>query len=262
MKKPVLFLAIIQILVFSSCSRMDLAGVTATKCQEAPEWYSSVTVDGAITVEVSMEEDVIEIVSDANVLPYVNVHEQRGALIVEYDDGARFSGRYETIVRIPASREIQSVRLMNSAVFRMDAPVRTGYPLRFEAGSWSQFDFASISADNVEISLSDASVFLAGMVSVNNADISCCDRSEVMMDGVIQSCNAFLEDGSSLSPLTDTYVDRFELEIDCFYGNLSDSSSASFHSDGSISGTLRDRSRIDYTGVAQNTVTELEGSEY
>ena len=264
MRKPVFLFSIIAFLslFISSCSRMDLAGVSATKCQDITEWYNSIVVDGNIIVEQSGDEGMIEIATDANVLPYVEAYVRSGTLVVEYDDGARFSGRFETHVRIPSSARVQSIRLMNAAEFRTGQLVEANL-LSLEASSASFFNFAGISADEIKLNLGDASLFMADRVDASTAVLTLCDASAAMMDGTVMRCRAVMEDASSLSPRTESYVDHYALEIVDFEGNLSDASSASFHSNGSISGFITDGSSIFYTSDIEivQSVTVTDGSE-
>ena len=109
---------------FAGCSRLELAGVSASVYDDLTEWYSSVVVNGYMTVESSSSYDKVEITSDANVLPYVSLSVRDGVLVIEYDENMRVSsGHYETVVRIPACADVQSVRLRSGAGFISGAAI-------------------------------------------------------------------------------------------------------------------------------------------
>lgn len=253
MKKP-LFFAFLALIFSAGCSRLELAGVSATRYQDAPGSYSSVVVDGNIRLEYSPAMEMIEIVTDANVLPYVDVKVQSGTLTLDYRDGARFSsGAYETIVRIPLNADLQTLRIMNGA--RCDAgDIKAGTSrLRFDAESGSAFEISSISADDVSVNLGGGSSFKAGTVTASIMSMNLSDGSYAGMDGTISYADVIMEDGSTITHLTGSDA----LVIDRFNGSLSDGSMASFYSDGIITGTIRDGSSIINTGNAVMNVVKL-----
>ena len=103
------------------------------------------------------------------------------------------------------------------------------------------------------LNLSGGSSFAAGPVSVTNFSMNFADGSLASVDGDIEYCEAMMEDGSCLKAGTDAS----SLSIFRFNGNLSDGSSASFHSDGFVSGTLSDGSSVIASGNAEVDIREL-----
>lgn len=260
MKKPV-FMFFAAIVLSAACSKIELAGVSATKCQNISGNYSSIVVDGNIVVEVSSSCEMAEITSDANILPYVDVYTDNGTLYIEYGNGARFSsGRFETVVRIPENTDVQGIRLLNSAYYRNDGIMKSAYYMKLEADSGSGFDMAGLIAKDVILNLQNSSLFSAGYVSLTDATFNISGGSKAEMDGIIGYCDAFMSGFSTLAYKTDTYVDNYALTIDQFNAQMSDASSAYFHSDGYLSGTLTGGSSIVFTGMAQNYASMLDSS--
>lgn len=258
MKRPVFLFSIVLIFsLLAGCSKMNVAGVTAAIYQEVPEGYGSLAVNDGITVEVSADNDMVEIVSDTNVLPYVEVYVQGGVLTIEYEAGVRFSGSYQTIVRIPHSRSMTSVKLRSGSVFASDVIMESDSRLGFDGTAGSRFDISGIAANDMQLSLADGSAFLSGDVDVNNLSLSLTDGSYAAMDGHIAYCNAIMEDGAYLSPRTSSYFEKPSLTVDRFNGNLSDGSKASFYSDGLLTGTLRDGSSVQCDGNAKHDLVIL-----
>ena len=173
MKRPVfLFSIVLMVSLLAGCSKMNVAGVTAAIYQEVPEGYGTVAVNDGITVEVSDDNDMVEIVSDTNVLPYVEVYVQGGTLTIEYEAGVRFSGSYQTIVRIPHSRSMTSVKLRSGSVFasdvimesdsRMDGHIAYCHAIMEDGASLSPrtssyFEKPSLTVDRFNGNLSDGS---------------------------------------------------------------------------------------------------------
>lgn len=254
MRKLVFYMFASLAVAFAGCSRLELAGVSASVYDDLTEWYSSVVVNGYMTVESSSSYDKVEITSDANVLPYVSLSVRDGVLVIEYDENMRVSsGHYETVVRIPACADVQSVRLRSGAGFISEDGFGSSSTLRFDAGSGSRFVLGGIDAQDVMLNLSGGSSFAAGPVSVTNFSMNFADGSLASVDGDIEYCEAMMEDGSCLKAGTDA----FSLSIFRFKGNLSDGSSASFHSDGFVSGTLSDGSSVIASGNAEVDIREL-----
>lgn len=256
MKKP-FFCMLLCLAVSAGCSKLELAGVSASRYQDLTEHYSSVMAEGNITLETSSSYDKVEITSDANVLPYVRVSVRNDALVIGYEENIRISsGHYETVVRIPADMEVRSVRIRSGAGFRSDGCLCTSSSVRFDAGSGSRFVLGGIEASDVLLNLVEGSSFVAGPVSVQNFSMNLTDGSAASMDGYIGYCDAILEDGSRLVPRTGPSADTGMLSIFRFNGTLSDGSSAVFYSDGLLTGSLSDGSSVIASGHADNALVE------
>ena len=241
-------------LMAAGCSGTEVAGVSETVFMEVPGSYSSIEVNGKITVSVSPSYDEIEITSDVNVLPHIEIYLRGGALVVEYADGEYFSGSYETVVKIPENRDVNSVSLSNYAVFSMAELDRESWfdydTYYFTADTRSEFHFTEFLVPSVTMQLENSSVFYAGNARIEDADLTLLSSSELMMDGQVQECYATISDYSELYPATDSYTGPFYLQINDFTGNISGSSDVCFHSDGRISGALSGRSELIYSGNA------------
>lgn len=255
------FLLPLLLLVIESCSKIELAGVSAVKYLNLDGRYSSIVVSGPMQVETSESYDMVEVTSDANVLPYVQVHVMDNTLFIEYEDGIRLPSRgFVTEVRLPYVKGVASVRISDAAEYTSSVRVVSSFPLMIEAESASDIRFDGLSASNLILNMSDASTFVCGSVFVEEASVNLSDASTAEMDGVIWTCSANLEDASELAGMTRIYLGEYTLDIHQLYVNMSDASSASFHSDGTMSGTLRDGSCIRYTGSAASGLKLFDGS--
>lgn len=260
--KNLFFLAAVAVLVMSGCSRMELAGVSASKYQEIGERFSAVEVEGRIVVEMSGTDRMIGITADANILPYVEVYVRNNTLFVGYDDSVILpSGNYETLVTIPSSGDLKIIRAYSSAVFRTDMQLESLSPVSLSADSWSRLEFSGISVNELILNLSANSDFTADMVSVSDASFTLTGSSSASMNGVIKTCRLMASDFSSLSPLLLDYGSDYMLEIYDFNCTMNSSSEAWIHSDGYISGSLSSRSRLYYTGSALPSVIADDNSD-
>ena len=146
-------------LMAAGCSKTGLAGVSETVYMDVPGSYSAIEVNGLITVYVSPSYDGIEITSDANILPYVDIYIRGGSLVIEYDDGTYFSGNYETVVKIPDNMDVTEVSLSNYAAFSMtelDRESDYGYgTYYFTADMGSEFHFTEFLVPSVNLASPD-----------------------------------------------------------------------------------------------------------
>ena len=260
--KSLLTIAVLAVL--AGCSKIELAGVSATKYLNVPDDCSMIFVHGQISVHLSASSDVMELVSDANVLPYVNVRKEGNTLVFEYEDGAKLpSSPFVTEIVIPVPAELDVVRVLDGAGFTADCDISVPGSLKLEGLSGSSFRFGGLSTPSLVLNLSGGSGFMSGNVEVESMSLNLSENSDVTMDGSVAECSATMNDSSDLAPATSGAADgEFSLSIPDFRCSLSNSCSASFHSDGTISGTLKNRCSISYTGGAAHDMLKLlDGSE-
>lgn len=242
------FLAImLALLVSGGCSKIQLAGVSTTKYLNVPGDYSGIVVDGAMTVEVSSSCDMMEITSDSNVLPYIDIRIVDKSLVIGYEKGAKFSsGNFSTTIRLPYSTAIGSVSISGMSLYRCMEDTALSSKLRLEARDMSSFEFGSLSASSLALTLHGASSFVASALDVPESSLNFTEASSATVSGSMLKCDAVLSGASVLYPGSGSS----SLSVDRFSSTLSGASSARFHSDGVISGTLRDASVIYYSGSA------------
>ncbi len=252
---------LLALLFSAGCSKIQLAGVSATRYQNVTGNYSGIVVRGAMTVEMSPEYDMVEISSDSNVLPYIEVRIVDNSLVIGYKEDARFSsGNFDTCIRLPYSASVESVSISDMSSFRCAGDVSLSSRLRLEAQDMSSFEFGRVTSPSFILTLRDASSFRASDVDFQESSLNFSDASSAMMSGRIERCDAVLSDASSLSSAPGD-PDRM-LTIGSFSCTLSDASYAGFHSDGVITGTLMDASTICYSGSAVcGSVNRFDGAQ-
>ena len=245
--KNLFIMAVSAAILSVACSKLETAGVTSTKYVNVPGNYSGIIVEGDMAVEVSADNEMVEITSDSNVLPYIEIGIDDGNLVIKYEDGVHFSGRYETVIGLPLIYGVNDIRLSGAATYRQ-AEAEYRLPVRFDADYSSVFDFGTLRASEMILNLRNSSAFYADMAYVEDAVMTVSDFSGVYMDGHLEKCDADLANSCEL--LSRSRYRNNDLEISEFHGYLNDWSTAEFYSDGYLSGSLYGNSKICLYGGA------------
>ena len=256
--KNLFFIAAAAAILSISCSKLDVAGVSSTKYVNLPGNYTSRVVAGPMTVEVSSAYDMVKVTSDSNVLPYIEIYTEGNDLVIKYEDGVYFSGRYETVIGLPFRQGVNRISLNGSSTYRHLEHVTYQSPVSLDVKGASEMAFGSITAENIFLSLADASAFAANMSAIDYLDVNASGASGIWIDGGIKECHATLEDASILSRLTESKNDA--LRINDFQCYLYDSSYACLWSNGFVSGALYDSSSLTLSGNADFNSVICDGN--
>ena len=239
MKNLFLHIIALSVISLSGCSKIDLAGVYATKYRDVPAAFSGIEIHGSMDVAMSDEVSAAEITADSNVLPYIEIEVKDNVLHIRYSENAKFSSDVlGTVITVPCSGNLSSIRISDGAFLNVGCRLDRSVKIESRSGSGLYCD--RISSDDLTLSLYDGSSFSAGHVGISSASLVMTGGASVRMDGTISYCKAIFEDGSSLGPK----YDEAGLQIGDFDCNMRDGSSAVFASDGTISGIMRDGSSI------------------
>ena len=241
--------------LFSSCAKISISGIKDTKLMEVSSSFSAIEVEGAIEVEFT-DDHLVEIESDVNLLPYVEVYVSDEVLHVKYKDGVRIGdGYYSTYVGIPYVSNISSVTLSGASVFESDYPL-AAVDFTLNASGASEMD-AEVIAEKGTFNLSGASAVKGRYIIADKLYVLASGASKVMAQVLVSKCVAELSGASRISGTDNGSIgnETFNFNVGNFSGSLSGASGAFLTcSDGKISGTLSGASYIFYKG---NAVVEI-----
>lgn len=230
--------AVVATAIASSCSKMDLAGITDRLDVDIPMIFEKIDVEDAIIVVFSPETDMVRVESDVNVLPYVEVYMKGKVLKIGYDRGLRPKDwHFKTVVTVPYKEDISSVLLSGASTFE---------------------SLSKISRESFSLDLSGASSFRSELAISGKLNIKASGASEAHMSGHAKDLYINLSGASKAAGMELGSEEMFEI-TNC-YGDLSGASEAYFHCTGKIDCNLSGASRIYYSGTADTSSSSLSGA--
>lgn len=255
----VILMSAVLAVVTSGCTAVDLAGISDVVYLDIPADCSKIEVNSCLEVRLSQECTAPQLDADVNVIPYVKVYGKRNTLIIELEKGFRLDSdgwnAFKAVVTLPA-RDLESVSLSGASVFSTDIPLQ-GRKFSLSASGASRFT-GSVEAEELDISLSGASMMESGFLECRQMNLTASGASLMKASGTAYACSMNLTGASAVSGITDMH--SYSLEIDHCRGELSGGSLAAFRSNGSISCTLSGASTIYYIGNADISGCRTSGA--
>lgn len=248
--KHVKFIIPMSLVVLASCSKIQLTGITGKKSLNIIENYNTIEVESAIEFDFSSEATTVEVESDANLLPYIEVYVSRNTLHIGYKRGTRIgSGYYKTEVTVPYKSGISTVELSGASEFESDLPLSANV-FTLKASGASRFS-ADVTADNINAELSGASLLKGKLNASKDMNVILSGASSLIATGTVGQCIADISGASLLAGSRDESApNAYGLYIDQFRANLSGASEAYLSSNGTIAADLSGGSVIYYKGTA------------
>lgn len=243
------FISIFSVLLACSCSKLELAGIVDRINLNVPGDFTSISVDGAIDVSFSDDCTSVQVETDVNLLPYVEVYLDGRQLKVRLSSEIKISPDYNSriTVMIPYRQGVNSISLDGASSFVSDYPVK-GKDVVIVASGASEIICHVIAERSATISLSGASLAEFGSLSSELLNLEMSGASSLQASGRVSSGQISLSGASELKGIVS--VQKYSFDIDSCYGTLVGASKAVFKSDGLISCNLYGASRICYIGNA------------
>ena len=261
MKKYLFVLSALVLFAFSSCQKV--AGDLVTKDFNMGNSYTKLEVQDAFEVTVSDAVDVITVKAGENVMPKVIVEVVDNTLKIRIKPMAPLYGG-ELKAVIPYNFDLTSVDLSGASEFHSEYGLE-GEKVEVELSGASDF-FCDIDADEVDIDISGASNFcgdiladeiemdlsgssdIKGYVETLDLDIDMNGASDATLEGQVVTLKIDLNGSSNI--VKKVVGNRYALACDRCEGEMSGSSDAYIHCDGSIKVNLSGSSELHFTGTA------------
>lgn len=227
---------------------LNSACAQSEKVMDFKPGFNSLVVTGAI--EVTCSESVTEMTVNApeQYIGFLCCESRNGVLNLWFEDHGKnyqlFKNAHAEVL-LPASKNLESVRLGRASRFKTDVPI-SGNNVDITVSGASSFESsAPISGQNIRINLSGASSMKAD-VRAAELDLDCTGASSMRMDGNAKQMKLKLSGASRLKGDIDVLNSRV---------SISGASSASFSSDGgAVSGSVSGASNLDISGRCTNNV--------
>lgn len=242
MKKYLFILSAIVLFAFSSCQKIAGDPITQDFNIEGP--YTALEVHNAFEVTVSDAVDAITITAGENVMPKVIVEKEYNKLIIRIKPMATLYGG-ELKALIPYNTNLTSIDLSGASEFHSEYGLQ-GQKVKVDLSGASDC-YCDIDADEIDMDLSGSSE-IKGNVSATYLGLDMSGSSDATLEGEVTSLAIDL---SSASTLKKTVIgNRYGLVCEYCDGEMSGSSDAYIHCDGTIRVNLSGSSELHFTGTA------------
>jgi hypothetical protein len=269
MKKHFAILSLFVLFALGSCQKF--AGDPVTQDFNIEGSYTELQVENGFNVTVSDAVDVITITAGVNVMPNVLVEKNGNKLRIHLKPLTSSYGS-DMIVILPYNADLTSVDLSGASEFYSEHGL-AGEKVDVELSGVSTFN-CNISADELEIDLSGASDFYGGIyadkidmdlsdskikgeVYATDLDVELSGGSDATLEGEVNKLELNLSGGSNI--VKKVVGNRYALVCDRCEGNMSGTSDAYIHCDGSIKVSLSGGSKLHYTGNASTSGSDCSG---
>lgn len=252
MKKYLIILSTLVLFVFTSCVKD--AGKPVTKFFNVEGTYTQLEVQNAFDVIVSETATQIEVTLGENVVPYLLVEQKDGKLKIYLKKAVAFTGKNEMKVVLPYNVDLESVNLSGASKFKSEFPL-IGEKVEVILSGASDY-YGDFLADKVDIELSGSSNF-DGDIMAEEVNVVLSGASDAKLAGDVDVLKIDL---SGSSNIVEQVVDhRYTLACERCQGEMSGSSEAYIHCDGTIKVDLSGGSELHFTGNAFTGDSSVSG---
>lgn len=272
MKKYFAALSLFVLVAFCSCQKF--AGDPISKDFSIHSYYTQLDVEDAFDVTVSDAVDVITVTVGENIMPKVVVEIVENTLKIHLKGINHSNYGTDMKVVIPYNADLTSVELSGASIFRSEFGLE-GRKVDVDLSGASDI-YCDIDADEVKIDLSGASTFtgailadeiemdlsgssdITGNVSATYLGLDMGGSSDATLEGEVTTLSIDLAGASTLKK---TVVgNRYGIVCEYCNGEMSGSSDAYIHCDGTIQVNLSGSSELHFTGTAFTGDSHTSGS--
>ncbi|MBP5190313.1 MAG: DUF2807 domain-containing protein [Bacteroidales bacterium] len=251
MKKTILAISILWLFTLASCVK---AGDPISQTFSTKGDYNELRIEDAFDVIVSDTVDQIVITAGENVMPYVIVKENGKTLNI-YLKGWHSNRNSEMKVILPYNASVTKVDLSGASDFHTDFGL-AGTKVELDLSGASGF-YGNIVADEIDIELSGSADF-KGNVTATELELNFSGSSDATIEGQVSELDIDLSGASTIAKTVNG--NQYALSCQTCEGDMSGSSDAYIHCDGSISVDLSGSSDLYYTGRASTRGCSTSGS--
>ncbi|MBO7489335.1 MAG: DUF2807 domain-containing protein [Bacteroidales bacterium] len=251
MKKNLIVLSIIAMTAFCSCS--EWAGDPITQKFNIDGTYTELVVGDAFDVIFSDTATSITVTAGENVMPKVKVNRNGNKLNIFLKGWATNRGKEMTVI-LPYNSDLCSVDLAGASSFHTDFPLKAK-TIEIELSGASDF-YGDIEAEQIEMDLSGSSDFNGNIVA-DELELDMSGASDATLVGQVSTLKIELSGASTIKKTV--AGSNYALSCTLCEGDLSGSSTAYIHSDGSIIVSLSGASELHYTGNAVTRGSNTSG---
>lgn len=252
MKNVLIILSAFVLTLLCSCSKSD--GDPITKEFSINNTYTELNVSHAFEVTVSDAVSQVTVTAGDRIMPKVIVEEKNGKLTIRLKGWTVANGELKAL--IPNNPNLKDVDLSGASEFHSQHPI-VAQEVYIDLSGSSNF-YCDIEAPTVDMDLSGASTIKGGIVATSKLDLELSGSSDATLTGTVGTLDMELSGSSDLK----------EIVVDNHYGlvcnqckcSISGSSSAYFHCDNSITGSVSGSSSLHYTGNASTSGCSISGS--
>lgn len=159
--------------------------------------YTGLSVSSGITVILTtLSGGEGYITADEEVLKYVSITEEGGMVRVSYETGVSVRSRIETVVTVPISGSLASLRASSASKIACNERLQCS-ELDVNASSAAEIDIVELEAGGVEINLSSSAV-MRGNVSARTLGIDVSSAAKCSVSGNVDSCEAGASSGAQI----------------------------------------------------------------
>ena len=261
MRKHLFILSTLVLFAFGSCQKY--AGEPVTQDFNIEGSYTELQVENGFDVTVSAGATAITVTAGENVMPKVVVEKVDNKLRIRLKSMASSYGSEMKVV-LPYNADLTSVDLSGGSKFHSEYDL-DGEKIEVELSGASEF-YCALYADEVDVDLSGGSDFIGdieadevdmdlsggsnieGYVFADELDLDMSGGSDAKLEGQVTTLKIGLSGGSNMKRTINGI--RYGFVCEQCEGEMSGSSSAYIHCDGSIKVNLSGGSELHYTGNA------------
>lgn len=242
MKKHLIILS--TLVLFALCGCKQFAGDPINQDFTIEGTYTKLQVESAFEVTVSKEAAKITVTAGENVMPNVLVEKNGNTLNIHLRPLTNTYGSDLKVV-LPYNADLKSVDLSGASEFHSEYGLE-GDEIEVESSGASEF-YCDIEANDIKLDLSGASI-IESNVTAKNLDIELSGSSDATLIGNVNNLKLDL---SGASNIIKTIVEKhYGLACDFCQGEISGSSEAYIHCDGTIKVNLSGASDLHFSGNA------------
>lgn len=259
MKKYSIILSIVALFAFFGCQKY--AGDPISKVFAIEGAYTELEVEDAFDVRVDNTATQITVTAGEHVMPNVVVEIKENTLKIYLKGWHSNRGKDMTVI-LPYNAELTSVDLSGASEFRSEYGL-VGKKVDVELSGASDC-YCDIDADEVDLDLSGSSNFygdiwadqidmglsgasnIEGAVETLELDLEMSGSSDATLEGEVTTLKIDLAGASSI--VKKVIGHRYALVCGRCEGEMSGSSDAYIHCDGSIKVNLSGSSELHFTG--------------
>lgn len=252
MKKYSIILSIVALFAFFGCQKY--AGDPISKDFTIEGSYTGLEVEDAFDVFVLNTATQITVTCGEHVMPNVVVEIKENTLKIYLKGWHTNRGKDMTVI-LPYNADLTSVDLSGAAEFRSEFGLE-GRKVDVDL-SGASICYCDIDAEEVEMDLSGSSDFY-GNILADKIDLELSGASDATLEGEVTALTMDLSGSSSI--VKKVIGNRYALVCGRCEGEMSGSSDAFIHCDGSIKVQLSGSSELHFTGDGNPADSHTSGS--
>ncbi len=252
MKRYTLPILSFALFAFLGCEKY--AGELVTQEFSIDGSYTELLVEDAFDVIFSDTATSITVTAGENVMPKVKVNRNGNKLNIFLKGWATNRGKEMTVI-LPYNSDLCSVDLAGASSFHTDFPLNAK-TIEIDLSGASDF-YGDIEAEQIEMDLSGSSDFNGNIVA-DELELDMSGASDATLVGQVSTLKIELSGASTIKKTV--AGNNYAFSCTLCEGDLSGSSTAYIHSDGSIIVSLSGASELHYTGNAVTRGSTTSGA--